>query len=312
MELLTEIILRAGKSAVELAFFILLPVMVVMLSVMRLLEARGILDWLVARLAPVLRPLGLTGLSIFAMLQISFVSFAAPIATLTMMDQRGASNRHIAATLAMVMAMAQANISIPMTALGLKFGATLLFSLLGGLAASASTYYIFARRLGSDELTMDESVPHPVAADAKGVLDVINHAGAESFRIAVAALPMLILALVAVTILRSVGAIDVLTAALAPVMLLLRLDPALILPVVTKFLGGATAWMGVMDEMIRHGTANAAMVNRSAGLLLNPFDLPGVAILISASRRVAAVWRSAALGACVGIVLRALAHVLLM
>jgi spore maturation protein SpmB len=312
MEILTEIILRAGKSAVELAFFILLPVMVVMLSVMRLLEARGILDWLVARLAPVLRPLGLTGLSIFAMLQISFVSFAAPIATLTMMDQRGASNRHIAATLAMVMAMAQANISIPMTALGLKFGTTLVFSLLGGLAASASTYYIFARRLGSDELTMDESVPHPVAADAKGVLDVINHAGAESFRIPVAALPMLILALVAVTVLRSVGAIDVLTAALGPVMLLLRLDPALILPVVTKFLGGATAWMGVMDEMIRHGTANAAMVNRSAGLLLNPFDLPGVAILISASRRVAAVWRPAALGACVGILLRALAHLLLL
>jgi spore maturation protein SpmB len=312
MEILTEIILRAGKSAVELAFFILLPVMVVMLSVMRLLEARGILDWLVARLAPVLRPLGLTGLSIFAMLQISFVSFAAPIATLTMMDQRGASNRHIAATLAMVMAMAQANISIPMTALGLKFGMTLMFSLLGGLAASASTYYLFARRLGSAELTMDESVPHPVAADAKGVLDVINHAGAESFRIAVAALPMLILALVAVTVLRSVGAIDVLTSALGPVMQLLRLDPALILPVVTKFLGGATAWMGVMDEMIRHGTANAAMVNRSAGLLLNPFDLPGVAILISASRRVAAVWRPAALGAAVGILLRALAHMLLM
>ncbi|MDQ2989078.1 MAG: nucleoside recognition family protein [Pseudomonadota bacterium] len=312
MEILTEIILRAGKSAVELAFFILLPVMVVMLSVMRLLEARGILDWLVARLAPVLRPLGLTGLSIFAMLQISFVSFAAPIATLTMMDQRGASNRHIAATLAMVMAMAQANISIPMTALGLKFGMTLMFSLLGGLAASASTYYLFARRLGSAELTMDESVPHPVAADAKGVLDVINHAGAESFRIAVAALPMLILALVAVTVLRSVGAIDMLTTALGPVMQLLRLDPALILPVVTKFLGGATAWMGVMDEMIRHGTANAAMVNRSAGLLLNPFDLPGVTILISARRRVAAVWRPAALGAAVGILLRALAHMLLM
>ena len=66
-----------------------------------------------------------------------------------MMDQRGASNRHIAATLAMVMAMAQANISIPMTALGLNFGMTLMFSLLGGLAASASTYYLFARRLGS-------------------------------------------------------------------------------------------------------------------------------------------------------------------
>lgn len=311
MEILTDIILRAGKSAVELAFFILLPVMVVMLSVMRLLEAKGILDWLVARLAPWLRPLGLTGLSIFAMLQINFVSFAAPIATLTMMDQRGASNRHLAATLAMVLAMAQANISIPMTAMGLHFGVTLLFSLVGGLAASASTYYVFGRHLESRELKMDESVPHPVAKNAKGVLEVINGAGAESFRIAVAALPMLILALVVVTVLRSVGAIALVTTLLSPLMGWLHLDPAMILPAVTKFLAGGTAWMGVMDEMIRHGTATAEMINRSAGFLLNPFDLPGVAILISASARVAGVWRTAALGACVGIALRTVAHLLL-
>ena len=311
MELLTDIILRAGKSAVELALFTLLPVMVVMLSLMRLLEAKGILDALVARLAPLLRPLGLTGLAVFAMLQISFVSFAAPIATLAMMDQRGASNRHLAATLALVLAMAQANISIPMTALGLHFGVTLLFSVLGGLAASASTYYLFARKLATTEAAMDQTVPHPVAADAKGVLDVINAAGAESFRIAVASLPMLILALVMVTMLRSIGAIDLLTSLLAPLMRRLALDPALILPVVTKFLGGATAWMGVMADMLRDGSADVGMLNRSAGLLLNPFDLPGVAILLSASRRVAGVWRPAAMGACVGIALRTAAHLML-
>ncbi len=311
MELLTDIILRAGKSAVELAFFILLPVMVVMLSLMRLLEAKGILDWLVARLAPLLRPLGLTGLSIFAMLQVSFVSFAAPIATLAMMDQRGASERHLAATLALVLAASQANISIPMTAMGLHFGFTLLWALVGGLAASASTYYLYGRRLNGTEVGVDQSVPHPVAEDAKGVLDVINRAGAESFRIAVAALPMLILALVAVTMLRSAGAIDLLTRALAAPMAWLRLDPAMLLPAVTKFLGGATAWMGVMAEMMRHGAADAAMLNRSAGFLINPFDLPGVAILISSGRRVAAVWRPAALGACTGIALRTAAHLLL-
>lgn len=310
MEILTEIILRAGRSAVELALFVLLPVMVVMLSVMRLLEAKGVLDWLVARLAPLLRPLGLTGLSIFAMLQINFVSFAAPVATLAMMDQRGASNRHIAATLAMVLAMAQANISIPMTAMGLHFGTTLLYSIGGGLAAAASTYYLFGRGLGSQELPLDESVPHPVADNAKGVLDVINRAGAESFRIAVGALPMLILSLVTVALLRAVGAIGLLTAALSPLMALLRLDPAFILPAVTKFLAGGTAWMGVMDEMLRQGTATPAALNRSAGFLLNPFDLPGVAVLISAGRRVGAVWKSAAAGACLGIALRTVAHLL--
>ena len=103
MDLLIDVILRAGRSAVELSFFILLPVMIVMISLMRLLEARGVLDWVVARLAPALRPLGLTGLGGFAALQINFVSFAAPVATLAMMDQRGASSRHLAATLAMVL-----------------------------------------------------------------------------------------------------------------------------------------------------------------------------------------------------------------
>jgi spore maturation protein SpmB len=311
MEIFTDVILRAGRSAVELALFVLLPVMVVMLSIMRLLEARGVLDWVVARSAPLLRPVGLTGLSIFALLQVNFVSFAAPVATLAMMDQRGASDRHIAATLAMVMAMAQANISIPMTAMGLKFGPVLLFSMVGGLAAAAATYYVFGRKLNAGEHLIDESLPHPVASDAKSVLDVINRAGAESFKIAVGALPMLILALVAVTVLRSAGAIDWLTRALGPVMTLVHLDPNVILPVVTKYLGGATAWMGVMDEMMRDGTATVAMLNRSAGFLVHPFDLPGVAVLISASRRVQAVWKPAALGALLGIALRTAAHMLI-
>ena len=85
MDQLTRIILEAGRSGVELSLFVLLPIMVVMLSLMRLLEARGVLDWVVARLAPLLRPLGLTGLGVFAALQINLVSFAAPVATLTMM-----------------------------------------------------------------------------------------------------------------------------------------------------------------------------------------------------------------------------------
>ena len=102
MDILVDVILRAGRSAIELSLFVLLPVMVVMLSLMRLLEARGALDWLVARLAPLLRPVGLTGLGVFAALQINFVSFAAPVATLAMMEQRGTSDRHLAATLAMV------------------------------------------------------------------------------------------------------------------------------------------------------------------------------------------------------------------
>jgi len=311
MDILIEVILTAGRSAVELALFVLLPVMVVMLSLMRMLEARGVIDWLVARLAPSLRPFGLTGLGVFAALQISFVSFAAPIATLAMMSSRGASDRHIAATLALVMAMAQANVLFPMTALGLVFGPTLWLSLAGGLVAAAVTYHLLGRRLSDEEGQVDETLRHPVAEDAKGVLDVINRAGAESFKITIGAIPMLVLALVAVTALRASGAIAALTTLLSPLLQAASIDPALILPTLSKYIGGATAMMGVFDEMLKSGEASVASMNASAGFLLHPLDVPGVAILISASRRVADVWRPAAVGAVIGILVRSAGHVLL-
>ncbi|MBS0544876.1 MAG: nucleoside recognition family protein [Proteobacteria bacterium] len=311
MDLLTQTILQAGRSAVELALFVLLPIMVVMLALMRMLEARGALDWIVARLAPLLRPAGLTGLGVFAALQINFVSFAAPVATLTMMESRGASDRHLAATLAMVMAMAQANVTFPMAAMGLAFGPALLLSLLGGLVAAAVTYHVFGRSLSSIEGPLDESLQHRVADDTKGVLDVINRAGAEAFKIAVGAIPMLVLALVVVMVLRASGAIDALTAVLAPLLAALDIHPAMVLLTLTKAIAGGTAMMGVMEDMLRNGTASAAMLNANAGFLIHPLDVGGVAVLISAGRRVASVWKPAALGAVLGILARMAGHALL-
>lgn len=308
MEVFTQIILQAGRSAVELCLFILLPVMVVMLSLMRLLEARGVLDWLVARTAPALRPFGLTGLGVFAALQINFVSFAAPIATLAMMDRRGASDRHLAATLAMVLAMGQANVTFPMAAMGLNFGFTLVMSLVAGLAAAALSYYVFGRSLSDREATVDEQLPHAVADSARGTLAVINRAGSEAFNIAVGSIPMIVLALVAVMALRTTGAMDALAGALAPLLSALSIDPALILLTLTKYVAGGTAMMGVMDEMLRTGVTTVATLNASAGFLTHPLDLPGLAILISAGPRVAAVWKPAVLGAIAAILLRTLAH----
>lgn len=311
MDVLIEVLLRAGRSAVELSLFVLLPVMVVMLSLMRLLEARNALDWIVRRVAPLLRPFGLTGLGVFAALQINFVSFAAPVATLAMMEGRGASDRHLAATLAMVMAMAQANVTFPMAAMGLSFGPALLLSCVGGLAAAAATYHVFGRGLSSIEGPLDETLRHPVADDTKGVLDVINRAGAEAFKISIGAIPMLVLALVAVMALRASGGIDLLTSLLTPLLRLFDLDPALILLTLTKYIAGGTAMMGVMDEMLKSGGTSVATLNASAGFLIHPFDVAGVAVLISAGRRVAAVWKPAALGAVVGIAVRTIGHGLL-
>jgi hypothetical protein len=66
-----------------------------------------------------------------------------------------------------------------------------------------------------------------------------------------------------------------------------------------------------MDELVRSGQASAPFINHSAGLLIHPLDIPGVAILISAGRRIAEVWKPAVLGALIGIALRTAGHVLL-
>ncbi|HAF55830.1 MAG TPA: nucleoside recognition family protein, partial [Thauera sp.] len=203
------------------------------------------------------------------------------------------------------------NVTFPMAAMGLAFGPALLLSMLGGLVAAASTYHLFGRGLSSAEATMDETLHHRVADDAKGVLDVINRAGAEAFKISIGAIPMLVLALVAVMALRASGGIDLLTALLTPLLRTFDLDPALILLTLTKYIAGGTAMMGVMDEMLKVGATSIDTLNASAGFLIHPFDVAGVAVLISAGRRVAAVWKPAALGAVVGIGARTIGHALL-
>ena len=310
MEILVDVVLKAGRAGVELALFVLLPVMIVMLTLMRLLEARCVLDWLIARIAPVLRPLGLSGLGAFAALQINFVSFAAPIATLTIMEQRGASDRQLAATLAMVMAMAQANVTLPMASMGLHVGWVLLWSLLGGLLAATVTFHVAGRHLSASEQGIDQTLHHRQANSAKGVLDTINHAGAEAFKIAVGAIPMLVLALVFVMAMRQTGAIGAITGVLSPLLGGLGLDAAYILPAITKYIAGGTAMMGTMDELFRTGQADIGSFNRAAGFLVNPFDVAGVAVLISAGPRVARVWKAAAVGAVAGIALRTIGHML--
>src|SRR5512141_532516 len=121
-----------------------------MMALMKVVEARGLLA-LVARLVqPVLRLFGIPGSGAFAILQLLLVSFAAPLATLAIMEKDGTSRKRIAATLAMVFTMSQANVVFPMVAVGLNLGAILLTSLAGGLAAAALTYYLFARSAGDD------------------------------------------------------------------------------------------------------------------------------------------------------------------
>ncbi len=307
-----ELILQSGRAAVDLALFVLLPVMVVMLSLMRLLEARNLLDRLVDFISPALRPFGIPGLGVFALIQVLFVSFAAPLATLTMMDKGGTSRRHIAATLAMVLAAAQANVVFPMAAFGLNVGWTMAIATIASLIGAAATYYLFGRKLADQDELPEPHPKHPLAEDTKGVLSVINRAGAEAFKIAVGSIPILVLALLLVNMLRTSGVMGLLENLFVPLLEQFELAPALVLPVVTKYVAGGTAMMGVSIDFVDKGLLSMAEFNRLAGFLIHPLDVAGVAILISAGPRVAAVLRPAILGALVAIILRTLAHLVLL
>ncbi len=299
--------MSAGRSSVDIALYTLIPVMVVMMVMMKYLESVGVLAKLVNVVAPVLKPFGLTGLSLFALIQLNFVSFAAPVATLAMMEKKGASDRHLAATLAMLFAMGQANALYPLAPLGLHWLTTVLLSIVGGLAAGAVTWYLPGRRLASKEvISTDDAQVH--APQKAGLLSIINGAGGESIRLSLGAVPMLILSLTIVGIIKSVGGISLLEQALSPVMQTLNIPAVLIMPALVKCLAGGTAYLGVTTELLKNGHMSVETLNASAGWLLQTFDLPGVGIMLGAGFRVARIAHFAIPGALLGIALRGILH----
>ena len=212
-----SIIMAAGKSSVDVALYTLLPIMVIMLIIMKYLEVRGILDVIVRWVAPLLKPFGLTGMSAFALIQINFVSFAAPLATLSIMDKRGVSDRQMAATLAMVFAMGQGNVFYPLTPFGLHWLASIVISVVGGLCAAAVAWHVTGRRLSVAENPRAEALPN-AEQNSQGILAVINSAGSDAIRLALGAVPMLILSLTIVGLLQGAGAIDLLQQLLKPLL----------------------------------------------------------------------------------------------
>ena len=75
-------------------------------------------------------------------------------------------------------------------------------------------------------------------------------------------------------------------------------------------LAGGNAMFGVMDSLRQQGVVSASLLNASAGWLIHPLDLPGLAVLLSAGKRVAAVCKPAVFGALAGIALRTALHAL--
>lgn len=306
-----RVVLESGKSAVDLTLYVLLPVMVLMMAVMRLLEAKGVLAFVAKLLAPVLRPFGVPGIGVFAMLQLLLAGFAAPAATLVLMEKEGISKRGIAATLAMILAMSQANAVFPLLDVGLSLPVTLLTSLLGGFAASAVTYYLLVRSKDDGEVRRTEAATEKPERPPR-LLELLTEGGQEGMRLCFRSFPILLLALCLVKALEVAGAISALEQGLSPLVQRIGLPGIAILPVATKYLAGGTAMLSVARDLVLAGSLSALDLNRIAGFMINPLDLVGVPFLLSATGpRVKEVAWQAMAGAAVGILIRGLLHLVL-
>ncbi|WP_085813341.1 nucleoside recognition domain-containing protein [Geoanaerobacter pelophilus] len=311
MEVAIRIILLSGKSALDLALYTLLPVLVVMMAMMKLAEARGLLALVARWLRPVLRSFGVPGAGAFAMLQLLLVSFAAPVATFSVMEKDGSTRRAIAATLAMVLTMSQANVVFPMVAAGLDLATIMMTSLVGGLAAAALTYYLLTRSLGNEGGEHEDHGVPAATGKKSTALNLMIVGGQEAVQVIIGAIPMLILAIFLVNVLKEIGAIALLETALRPFFALIGFPAVAVLPLATKYLAGGTAMMGVTLNLVKEGAITVAELNRMAGFLTNPCDIVGVAVLASAGTRCSSVVRPAVIGALFGILLRGVLHLLI-
>jgi spore maturation protein SpmB len=310
MQQIANLILESGKSAVELALYILLPVMVVMTALMKLLEAKGALARVAAVCAPVLRLVKIPGLGAFAILQMLLVSFAAPVATLRVMDAGRTSKREIGATLAMLFTLSQANTVFPLAVVGLDLRFVTLFAVLGGGVASILAYYLL-KDTGEEPI---EASPGPVSEDANDqsstVLSLLSAGGWDGVQLVLKSIPILVLALLLVNALSALKVIALVETLLSPVLVWMDLPGIAVLAIATKYLAGGTAFTGVAIDLVQHGAMSSQDLNRIAGLVINPLDLVGVSVLVSAGPRVAAVLQPALIGAAAGVLVRTVLHLI--
>lgn len=308
MEQIVQLILQSGKSTIDLVLYVLLPVMVIMMALMKLLEARGIVAAVSKLLAPVLNKFGIPGIGVFAALQLMFVGFAAPIASLRLMETNGTSRRGIAATLAMVFAMSQANVVFPMAAVGMDVGTTIITSVIGGLIAASTTYYIFAHSMKketiADKLEIDR--------DRKtSTVNLLISGGQEAIDVVIKSIPIILIAIFIVNLFKFFGLITVMEAIVTPIFSIFGLSSAAVLPIVTKFMAGGTAMMGVSMQLIQEGSLTIQEFNRLTGFMVNPLDLVGIALLMSAGPKTASIVKPAIFGATCGVAVRAVIHLII-
>ena len=223
------------------------------------------------------------------------------------MLSRGVSDRHLAATLAMLLAMGQGNILYPMIPLGLNWPVAIVFSIAGGLSAASFTWYFSGKKLSSIACgeTQDELTSSP---SKKGIINIINDAGAEAIRLSVNAVPMLTLSITIVGILTQIGAVAGFERLVTPILHVINVSQIYVVPSIAKYLGGGTAYLVVASDLVHSSNITAGDINKSVGFLIHTFDLPGIGIFLGMCTRIIAVFKYALPGILVGILMRTILH----
>ena len=311
METIIGMVLEAGQKGVDLSLYTILPIMVIMLGIMKVLDEKNILSLLAKGAAPVLLIFGLPGIGVFAIIQILFVSFAAPVATLKLLENNAAiSDARIAATLAAILVMAQANAVFPLAAVGLNVPVNILTSLVTGLAASFIAFKLCEKK-GWNYTDVESKEDFKKKRSPEKIIPLLFKGGEEGVNIVIKSIPPLIIAIFMVTVFEAIGVINVLETIVSPALVYVGIPGIAVLPIVTKFIAGGTAMMAILLDLVREGAMSVSELNRVAGFTLNPLDPVGLAVLMATGPRVVRVVKPAIFAAVIGIVLRAIIHILI-
>lgn len=315
MQQVIDLILESGARGIDLSLYLILPIMVTMMAIMKVLEEKNVLNKVAVVFSPLLLIFGLPGLGVFALIQILFISFAAPVATLKVMETKASiSDARIAATLAAILVMAQANATFPLVAVGLNLPINILTSIPAGLLASFIAFKMCVK-LDLHHPREDQD-PNPDEEEEtyrgkKKIIPLLFKGGEEGLQITLKSIPPLILAILMVNIFEMVGIIVVLERVMSPFLTLVGIPNIAVLPIVTKFIAGGTAMMAIILDLMEEGLMTVSQLNRMAGFTLNPLDPVGLAVLMATGPRVSKVARPAIIAAVIGIVFRGVLHIII-
>jgi spore maturation protein SpmB len=302
LETFVGLILDSGKSAINLALYILLPIMVIMMAIMHTLEQKGWLKRIAVMFSPVLGIFGIPGVGAFAVLQILLISFAAPIATFKIMnDDEGYSQREIATTFAATIVMSQANAAFPLIAVGLNITVTIISSLIGGIIAA----FIVGLFIKKEENSHN---PDNAAPSSKRLLPLLFEGGEKGILVVYKSLPALVISIFFVNVLKKLNILNIIENIVSPIFQLIGISSISVVPIMTKFLAGGTAMMAVAIDMIEKGLMTEKDLNMLAGFIINPIDPVGMMVFLSVGVRFQKVLKPVLIASIVGLIARGIIH----